>query len=160
VTDIYDLAGHLRNVAAMLERGGIMAVPGGRYRCNEALVLAEGCLFPLDVAETPRMTAKQCFVNAAMLALEDDDLVYIEGYAASVIPTEHAWCWSLSGKRIVDPTWERGLAYMGIPFTTDFLRRRLLETGKYGLLDDGLGGFPMLAAGLSAADYRDERAMP
>jgi len=135
-----------------------------RYRCNEELVLAEGREYPAPpddgFARWPRMAARECFANAAMLATRDDDLVYVEGFAVNIIPTGHAWCWSLSEGRVVDPTWGGGgREYFGVPFRTEFLSEALRARKQYGLLDDGRGGFPLLAGGIGPTDYRDDRAM-
>lgn len=55
-----------------------------------------------------RMTPKDCFRNATVMALENPDLYYCEGYAFKPslgIPIHHGWCVTNQGK-IVDPTWE------------------------------------------------------
>ena len=48
---------------------------------------------------------KACFYNAQKIALSEDDVEYWEGFACSIIPTDHAWV-VVNGK-IIDPTWVR-----------------------------------------------------
>jgi hypothetical protein len=57
---------------------------------------------------------KQCFDNAYRLAVKSRGrLRYVEGYAAGIIPVEHAWCID-ANDRVVDPTWSDGVVYFGI----------------------------------------------
>lgn len=97
--------------------------------------------------------AKQCYRNAALVALSNPEYTYVEGYAASIIPIHHAWVVDRDGQ-VVDPTWheDNGLSpakeYVGVPFSREFLGRRLVQTGVFGLFDwqhpdilgDGLDG--------------------
>ena len=93
---------------------------------------------PRDVRRGPM---RECFRNAANLALSRHDLTYVEGYAVSgaagiPLPLLHAWCVTASG-RVVDPTWEdsRASRYFGVPIKAGYLRVALLQDGVYGLLD-------------------------
>jgi hypothetical protein len=121
-----------------------------RYSCIEDFVLKHG------KAWTPRRLpkgvrrgeAKQCFGNAANLALGDESLYYVEGFAMGVIPTLHAWCARIDGV-VIDPTWASakvplGKEYFGVPFKTDFLRKILLRRKSYGVIDDLEGRWPLL----------------
>ena len=83
---------------------------------------------------------RQCFRNAAVLALENDELTYVEGYATSLIPTSHAWVVNRDGV-VHDPTWANleledaeHRAYFGVPFDTAFLARHTVKQMYYGLL--------------------------
>ena len=81
----------------------------------------------------------ECFGNAAQLAWAHPELTYVEGYAGSLVPVEHAWCITKAGK-IIDNTWtgamfdERASAYMGIQYTTKFLTELLTEQKIFGIL--------------------------
>ena len=85
---------------------------------------------------------KECFKNAAHLALEHKDLTYVEGYADSdLFPLEHAWVVDAAGV-VIDNTWRSpGTVYYGIPFRRAFLVKALVTSGYYGLLG-GAGGRP------------------
>lgn len=81
--------------------------------------------------------AKHCFMNASHLALDHQDLSYVEGYAyrPDLIPLQHAWCVDLEG-RVVDNTWDRPevCEYLGVAFSRDHLSSLLVKHGYYGLL--------------------------
>lgn len=105
------------------------------------LVLREGRSFtprkkPRDVRFGK---VKECFMNAANLVLDRKDLFYVEGYASirlvGGLPFYHGWCVDQEGY-VIDPTWrEVGTAYHGVVLTTNYLRKMLLKTEHYGLLD-------------------------
>lgn len=88
---------------------------------------------------------KQCFANAARLALATPDLTYCEGVALAIIPTHHAWCIDTKG-RVVDPTWRTRendahthnpgeMAYLGIAFEDLRNVTRMLTQGGSCLYD-------------------------
>jgi hypothetical protein len=99
--------------------------------------------------EYPAGEPRSCFDNAFHLALGDDSLTYCEGYATTgFLPVHHAWCLDAGGG-VVDNTWveenfgaDHGdpaeYAYMGIPFSTDFVARAVVQKGTYGVLDSPL----------------------
>jgi hypothetical protein len=80
---------------------------------------------------------KMCYRNSAEIALQRPDLTYVEGYAFADIPlpfpVAHAWLVTDDGL-VVDPTWDAGFEYFGIPFTIDKLTQYLLLTEEYGFL--------------------------
>lgn len=91
----------------------------------------------MERQKTKKMTAKQCFANAAHLAIEKG-YTYVEGYATTHkinFPLEHAWCVTKDGK-LVDPTWEDGAEYFGVPFKMDYLLEVMHETGQYGVFSN------------------------
>src|SRR5258707_406050 len=45
----------------------------------------------------------------------------------------HAWC-VRSNNVVVDPTWDEGAEYFGVPFQHDYLRRVLKARRDYGLI--------------------------
>lgn len=88
----------------------------------------------------PKGTPSECYRNAALLALENDDFTYVEGVALpdfAPIPIEHAWVVDKKG-RVIDNTWKTpGSEYIGIPISQSELSRMLVETEVYGLLGFG-----------------------
>lgn len=81
----------------------------------------------------------RCFENAALLAMANDSLTYVEGYAAienlGSIPVHHAWCID-SNCHVVDVTWpsDEKKDYIGIPIPVEVLRSELLRLKQYGVL--------------------------
>lgn len=87
---------------------------------------------------------KECFRNAALAALADRCLTYVEGYAASIIPIAHAWCVTARGE-VVELTWSKAAdSYYGVPFRKEFLKRELIRNGSYGLIDQWTNNWPLL----------------
>lgn len=78
---------------------------------------------------------KECFRNAAILALHRERFTYVEGFACGVIPVHHAWVVTADGT-VVDNTWPTpGTDYFGVPFRKSALLRELQHNRTYGLLD-------------------------
>ena len=91
----------------------------------------------------PRGTPKECFHNAAHLAIDNPALTYCEGkIAVHGVAIDHAWCIDGAGV-VVDPTltqgingdFERVLGYFGVPFITEYVCKAALRNGRYCLLD-------------------------
>lgn len=87
--------------------------------------------------------AKQCFKNAALLALGNpDEFTYCEGWAQvpglQEATTHHAWCLDRKGN-VVDPTWEHeeGNEYLGIPIKVMALNQNMLASGEWGVFRHG-----------------------
>lgn len=93
----------------------------------------------------PRGVIKQCYSNAANLALGDSDLTYVEGYACGIIPVMHAWCVDKDGK-VIDNTWDEPAKslYYGVPFDRGFLAKTICRNGVYGLIDCYTDGFKLV----------------
>jgi hypothetical protein len=130
------------------------------YEGPQGFVLRHGIDFtsPPDLPDGYEwMEAKNCYGNAAQLALEDPALTYVEGYAMGrFFPIPHAWVVTEDGT-VIDPTWApwEGEAadsdvpraewqYVGVPFTTKFLSSELQRNRTYGLLDQWETGYRML----------------
>lgn len=82
-----------------------------------------------------RGTPQHCFANAFDLAVNHDELTYVEGYAQSAyLVNAHAWVVDPDGQ-VIDPTWNEPerRAYLGVAFSTDFLAE-VVEQGYYGLI--------------------------
>lgn len=69
---------------------------------------------------------RECYRNAALLALGDPRFTYVEGYAAYTVPLLHAWCVDDAGN-VLDVTWrsrEGTPEYFGVPFRRSYLEKR------------------------------------
>ena len=76
----------------------------------------------------------ECFRNAALMALGDPDLEYVEGYAfGTVVPVHHAWVVNRKDE-VLDPTWPDGSDYFGVIISPTMLRKMMAETRMYGVL--------------------------
>lgn len=113
------------------------------YPSMASLVLAHGTLWSADekTFRGRRMTIKQCFKNAANMVIQNNNLVYCEGYAyASDLPiaVEHAWV--LQDGNVIDPTLRPrpgvNYVYYGIQIKYDYLAKQLVKNRVYGILDN------------------------
>lgn len=103
-------------------------------------LLDQGEVFPGRRHDCPMDPVKECYQNAAALALSGEG-TYYEGYAVgrALIPMAHAWLMTADG--VLDTTWRPNgedpteWAYLGVGFPTDRLAAVLVEKGTYGLLD-------------------------
>jgi len=76
---------------------------------------------------------KECFKNAYQFA--GNGFTYVEGYAFSIIPVEHAWCVDNEGK-VYEITWdEPGSEYFGVQFNFEYIMEIALMKKCYGILD-------------------------
>lgn len=127
------------------------------YKCIEHFVLENGQAYewhPLPKKYSNKKkygTIKQCFANATALSFDFPELTYVEGYASTVIPTQHAWCVDSEG-RVIDPTWRvedreekyYPHGYFGVPISRKLLYATLARTERYGILDDWENDWPLL----------------
>lgn len=120
-------------VALQVELSG----PGrGGARSPAQTVVERGRLMPHRPrpADVSQGAARDCYRNALLLAQRRDDLVYCEGWAAGMIPVEHAWCVDGDGA-VVDPTWDddTGHVYFGVGLDVDVVTPYLIDQGFYGV---------------------------
>ena len=89
-------------------------------------------------------TPRECFRNAWYLA-ESYDLIYVEGMAHGVFPTLHAWCID-SNLNVYDPTWKNPeeSMYYGVRFNDEYINKKMLETGFFGVIDNTIQNYPLL----------------
>jgi hypothetical protein len=92
-------------------------------------------------------TPQECCKNAAFLTVDDDSLIYCEGYAlfrSGSAPRLHAWVTDGSG-RAIDNTWPKsGVAYAGVPFRSLFVTMTALKNrATISLLDDYQNLYPL-----------------
>lgn len=107
---------------------------GWKYSCCDEIILKHGTSanpkpLPSNISKgMPRC----CYYNCQQLVLTNNELTYVEGYAipqnslpgdlSFLLPISHAWLLDRDGA-IIDPTWEPfGLVYLGIPFSTEWLK--------------------------------------
>lgn len=93
-------------------------------------------------------TPKECFRNAAMIALRPKNrrFIYCEGYAMGIVPTAHAWLIDDAGQTF-DPTWSTGgEEYFGIAINRSYLLNVIRASDHYGVIDQPELGFPILKA--------------
>jgi len=87
--------------------------------------------------------------------------MYVEGYAVNrwiaTHTVAHAWCIG-SDNFVVDPTWDEGAEYFGVPFRHDYLRRVLKARRDYGLIDNAEMDFPLVTGAHPRARSRHRPA--
>ena len=126
------------NVRQYLEQISSMT-KDSNFKSLESFILEKGESF--DSEKYPakyqswRGKMKDCFKNAFWLAIENEDLTYVEGYALSIIPVLHAWCVDKQN-RVIDPTWpdQENCQYYGVKFEKEFVRKFITKSKIYGLL--------------------------
>lgn len=125
------------------------------FICMEDFVLQHGYACEARILEGyTRGEERLCFQNSQKLAIANEKLTYFEGFAAGIIPVHHAWCCDEQG-RVIDTTWDNALGrvYIGAPFQTSYLLRRLRDNGHFhSLLNDWENDFPLLSG---AHDIKD-----
>jgi hypothetical protein len=115
--------------------------PDCQYAGFEELVL--DCGTTMEAKPLPknikRGLPKCCYWNSQQLAFKRKSLIYVEGYAlAEDVPmaVAHAWLLTPEGYAI-DPTWETpGICYLGVPFSTEWVKSVLKARKKRGRGDD------------------------
>ena len=117
------------------------------YRNTYDLVYKEGIFFNEVVECPPEWTGAlgDCFRNCTCLIIDHDRnhykdegaLAHFEGVAASKlgVPMFHAWLQDANG-RVIDPTWDDGIAYFGVHIPSTYLVKEVLRTGYYGIIDN------------------------
>lgn len=101
-----------------------------------------------------RGPARQCFRNSMSLLVSsfETGLTYVEGFAASgdvgfSFPVHHGWLINSDG-RVIDLTWKspETSVYFGIPFKSDYVRKRVLESEHWcSLLDNRFNDHALVA---------------
>jgi hypothetical protein len=78
---------------------------------------------------------KGCYYNAQMLALDNKELKYYEGWGISEgigFPLDHGF--NVAGGKVVDISWPDGIEYFGIEIPLDFIRKEMLRTETAGTI--------------------------
>lgn len=98
-------------------------------------------------AHLPLGRLNECHNNASLLTLQDDTLIYCEGYVLYKVgccPVLHGWVTDGTGRAIDNTLEPPGLAYAGVPFTHLFVAMTTLENGAtISLLDDWTHKYPL-----------------
>lgn len=125
------------------------------YVSKEDFVLKHGRAWDWrrDDDDWPRMEPNFCFHNSGELAMARKDLTYVEGFVwrgKLPIPLHHAWCVTPEGF-VVEPTLREhrdydahGREYLGVPFSTTFLRASWRGRDTCPVLDHFERDFPVL----------------
>jgi hypothetical protein len=107
----------------------------------ERFVLRNGKAYKPRKRIGQKRKAKQCYANAADIALYKGGGTYVEGFAVNnkfALPLLHAWI-TVDGADAMDPTLDaKDYEYYGVAFDKDTLLKEMLRNGHYGLLDTGL----------------------
>lgn len=120
-----------------------------KYNSMEDFVLKKGKIFKVssEIIKVKKGKPRECFKNAFHLADSVKGYTYVEGFATTkLIPSFtvlHAWCIN-EKQEIIDPTWDDGNEYMGIPFNMKYIRNIMLSRKKYGLIDNWEDNFPLI----------------
>lgn len=99
---------------------------GWKYNSFYQIILDYGRVMPAKPLpkSIKRGLPKSCYFNCQKVLEKHKDLTYVEGYAlpsSNIVPLIHAWLLDDKGEAI-DPTWETpGLAYLGIPLSTEWV---------------------------------------
>ena len=92
----------------------------------------------------PQGEKHQCYRNAAMLALDNPEFIYVEGQTIIIpasgeggIPIDHAWCVNEDGI-VAEPTLGDISfvgAYFGVPFSRSYLTKTVQRLRYWGLIE-------------------------
>ena len=134
-----ELRQYLQNQAALIKQ--VRPQPDWKYNGFEELVLDCGTV--IEAKSLPknikRGLPKSCYWYSQQLAFKRKSLTYVEGYAlAEDVPmaVAHAWLLTPEGYAI-EPTWETpGICYLGVPFSTEWVKSVLKARKKRGRGDD------------------------
>jgi len=127
---------YLRSVVSFMSQLNVRP-EGWLYDSVDHFILSEGHLGGprIDTPNGACSVEKECYRNAAQLAIDHDGMTYVEGYASGIIPVQHAWCVDHGG-RVVDPTWDdQGEPhYFGVAFDTGFVMYEADRTETWGIM--------------------------
>lgn len=135
---------------AVVELRSTMYKPDGLiWNSFEQIVLDKGQRYKR--AKLPKEftmgVPRYCFHNSLAVALKNPDLVYVEGFAFScgIMPVHHAWLARKGKTNVIEITNDNYTAYLGIPFTHEYLKYRYsIMKDSASLLDDWRNQFPCL----------------
>lgn len=103
----------------ILENGKLFTEKDGRRKFNKVF----------------KKRFKGCYYNAQMLALDNKELEYYEGWGVTKaigFPLDHGF--NVAGGKVVDISWPDGVEYFGISIPPDFIREEMLRTETAGAI--------------------------
>ncbi len=134
---------YLERSIAGLKANGIQHSGVNGYFCLMDFVLQHGREWKPGI-ECWAKGKMACYIHAGKAALRNRDYTYVEGYAISIIPVEHAWLVDKDGI-VIETTWpEMGLDYYGIPFRTDWIRQQIKKNGHYSMINQWEHDWPTI----------------
>lgn len=141
----YNVISYLKTMDVFKRKNNMIIEDG--YNTIESFLLKEGRIFkpqPLP-SKYRKMPKKNCFGNAFNLVMDNSDLIYVEGYADCKIgiPVQHAWAVDQEGN-VIDPTWDDGLEYFGVPFDRKYIISVILDNNYYGVIDNYSSHWPLI----------------
>ena len=102
------------------------------------------CLTGLDLEKSASQAffaqsqIKQCYYNSMMAQSLNRELEYWEGWAAGIIPTNHAW--NVQDNSVIDLTWSKldymrdnpeQVVYFGVAIPREFVQERLFKETRF-----------------------------
>src|SRR5665213_1389426 len=112
-------------------------LPPGIITTTAGFIAEHGRSFAIDGLTFKRKRGRRhdCYRNAGMVALGDDDLLYVEGFVSvHGVPIDHAWLATPDGFVRETTATKKGIGgYFGVPFPAEYLRRTLLRTKMWGI---------------------------
>ena len=102
------------------------------------------CLTGLDLEKSvsqaffAQSQIKQCYYNSMMAQSLNRELEYWEGWAAGIIPTNHAW--NVQDNSVIDLTWSKldymrdnpeQVVYFGVAIPREFVQERLFKETRF-----------------------------
>ena len=154
----------MNTVEQYLERS-IKGIRDTQCHTANQFVYFHGCEFKLcpDHKKYFRKHSRMgaCYRNAQRLVKKyPDDLTYAEGFASTLIDGHlyppvglHAWAITRDGE-VIDPTWDNGFEYFGVPFDLDYVLKTKVRRKEYGVIDNYQENFPLWAG--FETDWRPE----
>lgn len=136
-TQFTGVKGYLEAVDLMMAPHRQQHHPDWKFHTMEGLILHYGK--PYTWAPKPKGVrfgkVKECFSNASRMIIGSDRFNVVEGYAAGLIPTMHAWL-TEDGEHAVEVTWRQAQnphEYYGIAFANEYVKVTMLKTGYWGV---------------------------
>jgi hypothetical protein len=123
--------------------------PGGGYSslCDFVNKHGKEYTYIQKPDSVPIGIAKLCFMNAYMLASQNEKYRYVEGYGIIEdigLPIWHAWVID-EFDQVIDNTWtDSGSYYYGVVLNLDYAEYIISISGYYGIIDNMDVQFPLL----------------
>ena len=142
------LVEYLRTHASMYKAHNMLGDPkDAPIRIGEIYdwIIKNGvCLTGIDLERTERQPfygpakIKDCYYNSMVCQSFNNELEYWEGWAAGIIPTNHAW--NVQDNSVIDLTWSKldymrdnpeQVAYFGVAIPREFVQERLFKETRF-----------------------------